>query len=107
MGLENVNVKGGAATGGLIGSGAVYIDNCYVTGAVSGDYRVGGVVGDFGGMNLSVTNCYTSCDVVGTNYVGGIIGSGYAIIRNCHSNSKVTGRSDVGSGASNTFVSPL
>ena len=67
VGLENVNVKGGAATGGLIGSGAVYIDNCYVTGAVSGDYRV-----------------------------GGIIGSGYAIIRNCHSNSKVTGRSDVG-----------
>ena len=96
VGLENVNVKGGAATGGLIGSGAVYIDNCYVTGAVSGDYSVGGVVGDFGGVNFSVTNCYTSCDVVGTNHVGGIIGRGYAVIRNCHSNSKVTGRSYVG-----------
>ena len=96
VGLENINVKGYYYTGGLIGSGAVYIDNCYVTGAVSGDYYVGGVIGKLDGVNFPATNCYTSCDVVGTNYVGGIIGHGFAGIRNCHSNSKVTGRSYVG-----------
>ena len=67
VGLENVNVKGYNYTGGLIGGGAVYIDNCYVTGAVSGDYYVGGVIGKLDGVNFPATNCYTSCDVVGTN----------------------------------------
>ena len=103
VGLENVNVKGGAATGGLIGSGAVYIDNCYVTGAVSGDYRVGGVVGDFGGMNLSVTNCYTSCDVVGTNYVGGIIGDGCSYMYDSFSTGFVTGNNYVGGLIGDTY----
>ena len=103
VGLENVNVKGGAATGGLIGSGAVYIDNCYVTGAVSGDYRVGGVVGDFGGMNFSVTNCYTSCDVVGTNYVGGIIGDGCSYMYDSFSTGFVTGNNYVGGLIGDTY----
>ena len=103
VGLENVNVKGYNYTGGLIGGGAVYIDNCYVTGVVSGDYYVGGVIGKLDGVNFPATNCYTSCDVVGTNYVGGIIGDRCSYMYDSFSTGFVTGNNYVGGLIGDTY----
>ena len=103
VGLENINVKGYYYTGGLIGSGAVYIDNCYVTGAVSGDYYVGGVIGKLDGVNFPATNCYTSCDVVGTNYIGGIIGDHCSYMYDSFSTGFVTGNNYVGGLIGDTY----
>ena len=94
VGLENVNVKGYNYTGGLIGGGAVYIDNCYVTGAVSGDYYVGGIIGDHCSY---MYDSFSTGFVTGNNYVGGLIGDTYGDVKNCYSLSKVQGIKYAGS----------
>lgn len=62
----------GGSIGGVVGSGRGTIENCSVSGSVSGTVYVGGVVGvQIGG---SITGCSSSATVKGTVDVGGVAG---------------------------------
>ena len=62
----------GGSIGGVAGSGWGTIENCSVSGSVSGTVYVGGVVGvQIGG---SITGCSSSATVKGTVDVGGVAG---------------------------------
>ena len=71
-------VSGNNFVGGVVGdnrSGSV--ENCCNIGEVSGNNFVGGVVGySSGGISASasVTNCYNIGEVSGNSYVGGVVG---------------------------------
>lgn len=74
--MEGVQIKSnqiyGGSIGGVVGSGWGTIENCSVSGSVSGTVYVGGVVGvQIGG---SITGCSSSATVKGTVDVGGVAG---------------------------------
>ena len=74
--MEGVQITSNQIYGGSIGGVAGYswgtIENCSVSGSVSGTVFVGGVVGaQIGG---SITGCSSSATVKGTLYVGGVAG---------------------------------
>jgi hypothetical protein len=73
LGLENfVVVSGFCYVGGLVGcNNGGSISNCYSTGAVSGNYEVGGLVG---WSDSSISNCYSTGSVSGSEDVGGLVG---------------------------------
>ncbi len=78
LGLEDVEVTAQDCNwvGGLAGHSDGYstISKCYVTGNVSGNRIVGGLIGENAGG--SVINCYSSCTISGNEKVGGLLGSG-------------------------------
>lgn len=74
--MEDVQITSnqlyGGSIGGVVGSGWGTIENCSVSGSVSGTVYVGGVVGvQIGG---SITGCSSSATVKGTVDVGGVAG---------------------------------
>jgi hypothetical protein len=97
LGVVDVNITGSGWVGGLVGcNDKGTITNCYATGAVSGGNRVGGLVGENGGI---ITACYATGAVSdGHNFVGGLAGSNcnYGTITNCYATGVVTGRYTVG-----------
>ena len=62
----------GGSIGGVVGYSWGTIENCSVSGSVSGTVYVGGVVG--AQWNGSITGCSSSATVKGTVYVGGVAG---------------------------------
>ena len=66
------------------------IENCSVSGSVSGTVRAGGVVGDQWGA--SITGCSSSATVKGTRYVGGVAGgtNDGATMAACYATGNVT-----------------
>ena len=62
----------GGSIGGVVGSGWGTIENCSVSGSVSGTVYVGGVVG--AQRDGSITGCSSSATVKGTINVGGVAG---------------------------------
>jgi hypothetical protein len=103
LGLENCNIVGYAALGGLVGyAKSSTISNCYVTGSVKGSRYTGGLVG-YAPYCTYISNCYFSGNVsaVGnglTRGVGGLVGfyggicSGEGLYRSIISNCYVTGK---------------
>jgi hypothetical protein len=69
--VEGGSVSGNNRIGGLVGDSNGIITNCYATGSVSGSSWVGGLVGSNGG---EITNCYSGGSVSGDNRVGGLVG---------------------------------
>ena len=74
--MESVQITSnqiyGGSIGGVVGSGWGTIENCSVSGSVSGTVYVGGVVGvQIGG---SITGCSSSATVKGMVDVGGVAG---------------------------------
>ena len=66
------NQINGGSIGGVVGFSWGTIENCSVSGSVSGTVYVGGVVGaQWGG---SITGCSSSATVKGTVDVGGVVG---------------------------------
>ncbi|BDW78697.1 hypothetical protein BFINE_44920 [Bacteroides finegoldii DSM 17565] len=63
-------------TGGVVGYSWGTIENCSVSGSVSGTDCVGGVVGSQ--KAGSIIGCCTSATVKGTHYVGGVAGEKWA-----------------------------
>ena len=64
--------NGSSQAGGVAGFSRGTIENCSVSGSVSGTVYVGGVVGaQWGG---SITGCSSSATVKGMVYVGGVVG---------------------------------
>ncbi len=96
--LVDCNVSGNNYTGALLGSGAASINNCYVSGIVSGNNNVGSIAGDFG-SNSAINSCYAACEVSGSLYVGGFIGiagGNNTLISDSYSESKVNANAFVG-----------
>ena len=100
-----VDIAGTAYVGGLVGYNYGIIENCYVSGNVSGTMEVVG--GMLGGNVGTVRNSYTSATVNGGIYVGGLAGANTftfadanntieGTILNCYSSGAVTGNSNVG-----------
>jgi hypothetical protein len=91
LGIEDVNVSGlndADYLGGLCGYNYGTINNCYVTGPVSGGDKVGGLCG----YNEGTTdNCYAIGAVTGGYYLGGLCGDNRGTIDNCYASGSVTG----------------
>ena len=78
----------GGSIGGVVGSGWGTIENCSVSGSVSGTDCVGGVVGSQ--KAGSIIGCCTSATVKGTHYVGGVAGEKWGTMTACYATGNVT-----------------
>jgi hypothetical protein len=86
------SVTGHYRLGGLCGcNDNGTISNSYATGLVFGDDYVGGLCGDNAFLG-TVINCFASGSVSGASYLGGLCGANSNIINNCHSTCQVSGR---------------
>jgi hypothetical protein len=97
--VKNLGLVGGSVrgadyyVGGVVGRNSYgTVQNCYVTGSVSGGNYVGGVAG----FNIGVVrNCYVTGSVTGSgDQVGGVVGYNYAVVLNCYATGSVTGSGD-------------
>ena len=75
-------------TGGVVGYSWGTIENCSVSGSVSGTDCVGGVVGSQ--KAGSIIGCCTSATVKGTHYVGGVAGEKWDTMTACYATGNVT-----------------
>ncbi|MHC4508282.1 MAG: GLUG motif-containing protein [Planctomycetota bacterium] len=76
LGVVDANVTGSdILVGGLAGWNDGEVIQCYITGSVSGDWYVGGLVGEnhYG----SITTCYSIATVSGWAAIGGLVGVNY------------------------------
>ena len=95
LSLIDNNVNGNLYVGGLMGynSGGT-VENCHVTGSVSGDISVGGFAGVISG---TIKNCYSTGNVSGSSFVSGFAGYiNSGTITNCYSTGNASGSSSVG-----------
>lgn len=87
--ISKKGITGGGSVGGICGTLSYgNIENCMVTGDISGGSRVGGVVGYGSGYSNIISQCASSGNIIATNrYVGGILGyyDGSCSIKNCYS----------------------
>ncbi len=89
-GLQITSNHRSGYTGGVVGNSWGTIENCSVSGSVSGTTFAGGVVGSqWGG---SITGCNSSATVKGEAYVGGIAGetNSGASLTGCYATGDVT-----------------
>ena len=95
--LEDVQItsdNSSGSVGGVAGDSWGTIENCSVSGSVSGTTFAGGVVGSqWGG---SITGCNSSATVKGETYVGGIAGetNSGASLTGCYATGDVTVEND-------------
>ena len=89
-GVQITNNHGSGYAGGVVGNSWGTIENCSVSGSVSGTMRVGGVVGNqwYG----SITGCSSSATVKGMVDVGGVAGdtNAGATLTACYATGNVT-----------------
>ena len=89
--MEGVNNHSLGYAGGVVGfSRGGAIENCSVSGSVSGTLCAGGVVG--AQREASITGCSSSATVKGTRYVGGVAGetNSSATMAACYATGNVT-----------------
>ena len=77
----------GGSIGGVVGYSWGTIENCSVSGSVSGTNCVGGVVGSQ--KAGSITGCSSSAIVKGTRYVGGVAGEKWGTMTACYATGNV------------------
>ena len=97
LGIENVNLTGDFRVGGLVGYNSYgLLTSCYATGSVSGTKDVGGLVG-YNRIG-TLTSCYATSSANGTDCnVGGLVGyNAYGVLTFCYSTGLVNGQSAVG-----------
>ena len=96
------NISGDYSVGGLIGwNEAGMINNCFVSGKITGnDEVVGGLIGDNGYdifKTCNINNSYVNGEVIGKEYVGGLIGwKTSGSISNCYLKGDVSGEEYIG-----------
>jgi hypothetical protein len=89
----------------LVGLNAGSVSNSYTSGAVSGEYSVGGLVGTNIG---TVSNCYSTANVTGGTFgVGGLVGSNGVIkysgrVTNCFWDVETSGQATSAAGTGKT-----
>jgi hypothetical protein len=118
--LVDVNVTAtGDSIGALAGSNAASVEQCTATGRVTGDTRVGGLIGastgfvfesgytgsvqggqcSIGGLvgdnRGPVVSCSSSGEVKAASHVGGLVGTNAGDLACCYSTAAVTAESDV------------
>lgn len=88
-------------TGGLVGYNFQgTITDCYAMGNVTGNSRVGGLVGD---NRQQITNSYATGAVSGTSDVGGLVGDDNGgTYASCYYDQNTTGQTDTGKGEPKT-----
>ena len=92
--VSNTTSGGSKISGGLVGNNAGTINNSYAIGAVTGDSRIGGLVGR-NNNSAEITNCYATENVTGTgDYIGGLVGENSgSTIENCYATGTALGSS--------------
>ena len=106
LGITNVNITADNSidcAGGIVGqiNNDGLIENCYVTGSITGEVyasHVGGIAGLVQNSG-TITDCYTTCDMNGGSAIaGGIVGGVHdnGLITNCHSEGDISGNYVVG-----------
>ena len=99
VGVVNANVTGDFRVGGLVGQVSFgYVSNSYFTGTVNGNNHVGGLLGCIynGGI---MSDSYATGTVTGGNNAGGLIGFsglGGGTVSGCQFGGTVTGYQSVG-----------
>ena len=78
----------GGSIGGVVGYSWGTIENCSVSGSVSGTDCVGGVVGSQ--KAGSIIGCSSSATVKGKHYVGGVAGEKWGTMTACYATGNVT-----------------
>jgi hypothetical protein len=102
LGVVDVNISGsGSWIGALAGFNGGDVTRCYSSGNVSGDQRVGGLLGASSGfvgtyLNGAATQCYSTCAVSGEWTIGGLVGGNSGVINQCYSTGGVSGDGRVG-----------
>ena len=91
--MENIQITSNHVlmsgnTGGVVGYSWGTIENCSVSGSVSGTNYVGGVVGSQ--KAGSIIGCSSSAIVKGTRYVGGVAGEKQGTMTACYATGDVT-----------------
>ena len=85
--INEGNVEGSKAVGGITGSGGA--DNCHNNGMISGESEVGGISGS---AYRTINECSNSGEVKGTDSIGGIVGKClYPTISNCYNTASISG----------------
>ncbi len=92
-------VSGDRRVGGLLGENSGTVSNSYSTGTVSGDRRVGGLLGENSG---TVSNSYSTGTVSGDRRVGGLVGENSGTVSNSFYELETTGQFDTGKGEPKT-----
>jgi len=94
IGVVNATLTAAHQVGGLVGYNCGTVSDSYASGAMHGDWAVGGLVG----LNLygSVNKSYSSGNVTGDYHVGGLVGGNYGTVSNSYSTGNVTGSHRVG-----------
>ena len=104
-------ISGGVAAGGICGYFFGTISNCYSTATVtSAGSLIGGIAASFSGgsLNGQISSCYAAGAVSGHSGIGGIAGWLYAPLENCAAlNPSVSGTDDVGRMAGQTYDADL
>ena len=80
--------NGSSQAGGVAGFSRGTIENCSVSGSVSGTVYVGGVVGSQ--KAGSIIGCSSSATVKGKHYVGGVAGEKWGTMTACYATGNVT-----------------
>ena len=89
--LDDVDITAGSNVGAIVGENKGTIENCSVSGSVTGSSKnsyVGGIAGWH--REGTITDCHSSATVKGMAYVGGIAGQSNASITACCSTGSVT-----------------
>ena len=95
VGVIDVDVMGKGFVGGLLGRNWGTIAGSYVTGRVSGEEDVGGLVGQ--SFYGAITGSYATGEVSGETRVGGLVGdSYYGAITGSYATGEVSGEARVG-----------
>lgn len=104
--ISKKGITGGSRVGGICGSlSDGNIENCMVTGDISGYQYVGGIVGvggEWNNDNSSISQCASSGNIIATDgKVGGILGYRYGScsIENCYSIANVKAEGSYSSSA--------
>ena len=95
LGLEDLEVTGNQRVGGLVGEmdSTSTVTGSYATGSVEGEYAVGGLAGlSFG----PVTDSYATGSVRGDQRVGGLVGYSDGTVMGSYATGSVTGDDNVG-----------
>ena len=99
LGMIDVDITARNSAGGVSGrfTGGL-IENVYVTGKLTAESNVGGIVGNMVMASGVIQNSYADVDLISSNYTGGIAGlvGSANTIRNCYSNGTMFGRQTAG-----------
>lgn len=96
LGITNVRIRAFLFIGGMVGVAVnTTINNCYVTGVISGDSVIGGLVGKQ--VSSIIKNCHMAGKVNGIMSIGGLVGrQEKSAISTCYNTGYVVGSIRVG-----------